>query len=523
MKGYRTKRWHTKVRTGCMTCRRRRLKCDEAKPSCRRCIINRFECTYSYTESRNQHRLVMLLPQPSAAVAPLQKQPESADLETFHVFKEYALSHCSDLFDEEFWRVFMLQAAQRYPAVWHAAMAIGSAHNQQLLQTSTNKTNYKALSHYSKALQYLIHVDHTNLRPEDCEMLLLTCILLVGYCTLQGDMEQAVMHISNSIYVASNWKFWRPQRDFLSSSHLSGCVVPPRLLRMVMQGLESQLLFSPFRPRDQPPMADNDDTESELSEPSFCSALEAYSELLPISLAYWRVNIKGNDAQSNPSRDDTQSQTTYLVGPKSNKMLQAEFKWKAMFHSYRRLIDDQYRRGVVDEAEWCRVQVLHIRDLAGEAVNRLQMASLPFNTSDGYIARIIAIAEQLGASQAGARNTLSSESMALIGQPLNIIVRKCHNSQLRRRILTLFKKYPYQKGIKSSDILIRVSEALIFFEENAWQQIPVDGCRCIQGIFICNHHRVTESRVTSTTKKTLVTFKTRHHEHKNLAAVEIAL
>lgn len=35
-----------RVRTGCLTCRRRRRKCDEAKPSCANCQNKRFRCRY---------------------------------------------------------------------------------------------------------------------------------------------------------------------------------------------------------------------------------------------------------------------------------------------------------------------------------------------------------------------------------------------------------------------------------------------------------------------------------------------
>ncbi|KIV88732.1 hypothetical protein PV10_08384 [Exophiala mesophila] len=35
---------HNKVRTGCVTCRRRRVKCDESKPTCMRCRRGRHDC-----------------------------------------------------------------------------------------------------------------------------------------------------------------------------------------------------------------------------------------------------------------------------------------------------------------------------------------------------------------------------------------------------------------------------------------------------------------------------------------------
>ncbi|OAA63096.1 Zn(2)-C6 fungal-type DNA-binding domain protein [Cordyceps fumosorosea ARSEF 2679] len=40
----RQKRWATKTRTGCITCRIRRVKCDEAKPMCNRCMTSGRMC-----------------------------------------------------------------------------------------------------------------------------------------------------------------------------------------------------------------------------------------------------------------------------------------------------------------------------------------------------------------------------------------------------------------------------------------------------------------------------------------------
>ncbi|KAF1730399.1 putative transcriptional regulatory protein [Beauveria bassiana] len=40
----RQKRWTTRGRTGCLTCRARHIKCDETKPACRRCATGQREC-----------------------------------------------------------------------------------------------------------------------------------------------------------------------------------------------------------------------------------------------------------------------------------------------------------------------------------------------------------------------------------------------------------------------------------------------------------------------------------------------
>ncbi|KAL4924067.1 Zn(II)2Cys6 transcription factor [Aspergillus undulatus] len=43
---FRPRRRHRKSRNGCMECKRRRIKCDEEKPSCGRCILTMQECIY---------------------------------------------------------------------------------------------------------------------------------------------------------------------------------------------------------------------------------------------------------------------------------------------------------------------------------------------------------------------------------------------------------------------------------------------------------------------------------------------
>lgn len=43
----RVKRYHERSLAGCLTCRKRRVKCDEAKPVCRRCACGDRECVYA--------------------------------------------------------------------------------------------------------------------------------------------------------------------------------------------------------------------------------------------------------------------------------------------------------------------------------------------------------------------------------------------------------------------------------------------------------------------------------------------
>ncbi|KAL4902334.1 hypothetical protein BDW74DRAFT_180836 [Aspergillus multicolor] len=73
---FRPRRRHRKSRNGCAECKRRRIKCDETKPSCSRCILTMQKCIYASTSppthlpaapehTRSQSQLSISLPTPS--------------------------------------------------------------------------------------------------------------------------------------------------------------------------------------------------------------------------------------------------------------------------------------------------------------------------------------------------------------------------------------------------------------------------------------------------------------------------
>ncbi|KAJ3487970.1 hypothetical protein NLG97_g6290 [Lecanicillium saksenae] len=66
----RQRQWAHKTRTGCVTCRTRRVKCDETKPTCRQCIKSRVQC----------HGLLYAGPYLNRPAIPEEIEPPSWDL-----------------------------------------------------------------------------------------------------------------------------------------------------------------------------------------------------------------------------------------------------------------------------------------------------------------------------------------------------------------------------------------------------------------------------------------------------------
>ncbi|KAJ6782471.1 hypothetical protein PWT90_04835 [Aphanocladium album] len=73
----RTKRWAPKSKTGCITCRHHRIKCDEARPACARCISAKRECSYKLPDlpPHNASPEPVIVQQPTFSSVPCGSQP----------------------------------------------------------------------------------------------------------------------------------------------------------------------------------------------------------------------------------------------------------------------------------------------------------------------------------------------------------------------------------------------------------------------------------------------------------------
>ncbi|PLB54468.1 putative C6 transcription factor [Aspergillus steynii IBT 23096] len=65
---YHSRRPHKKSRAGCITCKKRRVKCDERKPLCHRCEVRGVECNYAPDSDKSSPiEIISRLEKPSTA------------------------------------------------------------------------------------------------------------------------------------------------------------------------------------------------------------------------------------------------------------------------------------------------------------------------------------------------------------------------------------------------------------------------------------------------------------------------
>ncbi|KAJ3472714.1 hypothetical protein NLG97_g10769 [Lecanicillium saksenae] len=133
----RQRKWAPRVRTGCVSCRQRRIKCDEKKPACDNCTSKGRKCEgyeawlVTWQPAQAAAAAAVPTPQPSPIKTPFPNIPEAQERQLFYLFRRHFVVDVSAVFPSDFWRRGALLACQEYPAAWHAALAIGAMYRSE--------------------------------------------------------------------------------------------------------------------------------------------------------------------------------------------------------------------------------------------------------------------------------------------------------------------------------------------------------------------------------------------------------
>ncbi|KAE8381729.1 hypothetical protein BDV26DRAFT_64378 [Aspergillus bertholletiae] len=221
-----------KVRTGCVTCKSRRKKCDEARPSCLTCVNTGRECggyqetidrrTKAWKEAKAtvdvpcevkvevQQNQLIVANEYSGWVSRLLVDPSQADLslsERWYLgfFRTSTASQCSGYFPLEFWHRIVHQVSEEEPAVRHAIIAISALHRTFGITQSSqapkdeNNRHLFPLRQCNKAIAFLQQRLQSESFGQDSHVLitLITCVLFISFAFLQGDTHTASCHLQH--------------------------------------------------------------------------------------------------------------------------------------------------------------------------------------------------------------------------------------------------------------------------------------------------------------------------------------
>ncbi|KAF4872331.1 Aspercryptin biosynthesis cluster-specific transcription regulator atnN [Colletotrichum siamense] len=213
----------SRVKSGCKTCKIRRVKCDEERPACHRCLSTGRTCDgYGIwgggggrrfpTSSHASHSLT----QPSS-ISRHNTRAGALSLShdehrQFEWFSHRTTGKLPGVFTcALFWETLVLQASSTEPAVLYAVLALGAAHRTEMIDNCCCKVDLEvsdltnivtqkrlALQYYNKAIG-LLRPQLCDRRPESVRISLVVCIIFIYLEFMQKRYETGYVHFRNGL------------------------------------------------------------------------------------------------------------------------------------------------------------------------------------------------------------------------------------------------------------------------------------------------------------------------------------
>lgn len=234
-----------KVKSGCITCKARRVKCDETKPHCRRCQKFGRVCDGYPEPPSAKVAVVPIKPRiPSVSIYNPSVSIHTSEDESryFQVFMDHSANELSGFLDPSFWTRLVLQESHIVPPIRHAVIAIGALNKSlesaprpnlkvNIIQSIDKKHHENAVLQYLKAIQalnnYITESDSPQLRTA-----LVACLLFICFETFQGSYASSVQQTYGGLKILRSYyqgkpgsKPWIPPRsggEFKSKAIMSG-------------------------------------------------------------------------------------------------------------------------------------------------------------------------------------------------------------------------------------------------------------------------------------------------------------
>ncbi|OJZ81623.1 hypothetical protein ASPFODRAFT_172599 [Aspergillus luchuensis CBS 106.47] len=483
----RKKRWVTRTKTGCITCRIRHVKCDETKPSCQRCTSTGRKCD-GYQDPRAKQ--IIRRKAESAQPHGMLQVPSAwsfigdkpIDHEHFHYFQVVTSPTLTGLFNSGFWSYTLLQVSYSYPALWHAITALASLHRDFLEDVaplaiaracSTARVRF-GLQQHTKSIQSLRElISKPRLTIHDRMVILATCVIFICLLSLQGFHSQAMAHVASAMVLCQQWN-----REFQTDSHASEAIASVILLLAQLDSQVRQIFLVQGLP-----VPWTTQFELPVSEGCFTSLDEAHVSL--------EIKVNNNALKLLTSGIDISAPEALA---KKEDCLHEFRQWKSKLETY--LAVSPHERGTIAanvlylRRSYAKV-MLSLDPTKGELAHDefiedyAQMLDLASSILEGLNNPL---AEKSDTGSKPAKRHFSVEST--VTETLFLIGVRCREPTIRERALELMRLYPRREGMCGTMLALSLGETLTGLERTACQTSPPGSCS--EGPWVCADHRVTK-------------------------------
>ncbi|KIW59712.1 hypothetical protein PV05_04146 [Exophiala xenobiotica] len=316
-----------KVRTGCLTCKKRRIKCDERKPKCGNCTRGKHTCLgYEVSKakifsiettsegdqtSRASKQTVQKSPPNLASIQPVfGTKEETQYLEHWLLSTSAMLSHYGPMGD--FYTVVVPQFAWQSPAVKHMLVALSMTHAKFVrgVASASGETKSQALLHYVSAITEI------RLRKLSQLQVLVAALLAWTLEMMQNNFDAALVHLKASVQLLQNYDSlqWRDGTRIVQEALRPGCMLAEGLTAIVLRkGQATKQVEPEYRDHLTLPFDGPCFTSMAEARIEICAIIESIASLtqspaqkntledIEVSLSHWLDSVRKWDQESTPS------------------------------------------------------------------------------------------------------------------------------------------------------------------------------------------------------------------------------
>ena len=473
----RTRASNTKVKTGCLTCKRRRKKCDEGRPSCNICITKGYKCDgYESVLTKKGAKIapelspIALTPNDSPSLLAPSSLPSftAEEQRYFDIFCKYTIPQLAGGFESTFWQAYIPRASYSIPCIRHAAVSLAAihedfAHGRKIAvdaqpDCTLADTDF-TMAQYGLAIQSLLKlVQDTG--EGSTEIVLSVCVLFICLELLRGNHNAVLMHTQSGMNVLTDSvKKSRPSSTKIES-FIPLCAIVPVFTRLDVQASDIinaappghfGKLTTPLTPSPVP------STFQDLEHSKQC--LLEYQSFFMFK-AQETIHVYGIDPSNWPR---TNRERLLRMQSEYQSVLAA---WS---QTHLQLIERQALEKDPKAARAADILIIHHCFLSIALKRFPGRSEMVFDQCTPLFEEIISIAERI-ISQIPpdhGENTLSLSFDLGVAEPLFYVVTRCRVPQLRRRALGLLRKCSGSEGIWNSSLAACLGEMIIDIEERA--------------------------------------------------------
>ena len=198
---------HVKVRTGCITCKERKVKCTEEKPNCSRCTRSGQQCggykvprTWLF-HSRKERAVAAedssIEWSPSWSCVLL---PDETDRRSFDFYVDQTAPILSSYFGYSFWSRTLPQASFHEPVIKEMVLATSSLIESNELRLSLLEDNLVYQANYKRVIRRM-----TSDKAPSTEYVLMACLLLACCDFCRGEFQTGMQHIISGVRILDEW------------------------------------------------------------------------------------------------------------------------------------------------------------------------------------------------------------------------------------------------------------------------------------------------------------------------------